>query len=179
MPQIWNEIIPDNQHNLRKTEKSQSSFTWQSMEGDCNAYALIAVNAPIMRVVYGSAAYHLRSFGHQGALYYVFLASDSLKTSREYAVFTLRTRGPKSVHTQNLASNAKSKCVFVLVAPNDRIISYTAGKLAARTKFHHVLWKTKGLARMVTSKILCKIQKWGRSRPICVHIFALLVLNLE
>ena len=37
----------------------------------------------------------LRSFGHQGALYYVFLASDPLKTSREYAVFTLRTRGPK------------------------------------------------------------------------------------
>ena len=28
----------------------------------------------------------LRYFGHQGALYYVFLASDPLKTSREYAV---------------------------------------------------------------------------------------------
>ena len=37
----------------------------------------------------------LRSFGHQGALYYVFPTSDPLKTSREYAVFTLRTRGPK------------------------------------------------------------------------------------
>ena len=37
----------------------------------------------------------LRSFGHQGALYYVFLASDPLKTLRKYAVFTLRTRGPK------------------------------------------------------------------------------------
>ena len=37
----------------------------------------------------------LRSFGHQGALFYVFLASDPLKMSREYAVFTLRTRGPK------------------------------------------------------------------------------------
>ena len=37
----------------------------------------------------------LKSFGHHGALYYVFLASDPLKTSREYAVFTLRTRGPK------------------------------------------------------------------------------------
>ena len=41
------------------------------------------------------ASDRLRSFGHQGALYYVFLASDPLKTSREYAVFTLRTRGPK------------------------------------------------------------------------------------
>ena len=81
----------------------------------------------------------LRSFGHQGALYYVFHASDSLKTSREYAVFTLRTRGPKSVHTRNLASNAKSKCVFVLIAPNDRITSYIAGQVGARTKFHRVL----------------------------------------
>ena len=56
----------------------------------------------------------LRSFGHQGALYYVFLASDPLKTSREYAVFTLRTRGPKvCVHTRNLASNAKGKCTLL------------------------------------------------------------------
>ena len=39
--------------------------------------------------------FQLRSFGYQGALYYVFLASNPLKTSREYAVFTLRTRGPK------------------------------------------------------------------------------------
>ena len=38
---------------------------------------------------------YLRSFGHQGALYYVFLASDPLKTSREYAVFALRILGPK------------------------------------------------------------------------------------
>ena len=31
-----------------KTEESQSSFTWQSMEakgGDCSAYALIELNA--------------------------------------------------------------------------------------------------------------------------------------
>ena len=40
LPQVWNEITADNQHNLGKTEKSQSSFTWRSMEGDCNAYAL-------------------------------------------------------------------------------------------------------------------------------------------
>ena len=37
----------------------------------------------------------LRSFGHQGALFYVFLASGPLKTLHEYAVFTLHTRGPK------------------------------------------------------------------------------------
>ena len=43
----------------------------------------------------------LRSFGHQGALYYVFLASDPLKTSREYAVFTLRIRGQKCAHAKH------------------------------------------------------------------------------
>ena len=42
----------------------------------------------------------LRSFGHQGALYYVFLASDPLKTSREYAVFTFAYSRTKSVHTR-------------------------------------------------------------------------------
>ena len=76
----------------------------------------------------------LRSFGHQGALYYVFLASDPLKTSREYAVFTLRTRGPNFVHTRNLASNAKGKCAFVLIAPNDRITSYIAGQVGGQDK---------------------------------------------
>ena len=77
----------------------------------------------------------LRSFGHQGALYYVFLASDPLKTSREYAVFTLRTRGPKvCTVTRNLASNAKGKCAFVLIAPNDRITSYIAGQVGGQDK---------------------------------------------
>ena len=33
MLQVWNKIIADNQHNLGKLEKSQSSFTWWSMEG--------------------------------------------------------------------------------------------------------------------------------------------------
>ena len=45
--------------------------------------------------------FHLRSFGHQGTLYFVFLDSDPLKTSREYAVFTLRTRGPKCAHAKH------------------------------------------------------------------------------
>ena len=56
----------------------------------------------------------------------------------------------KRVHTRNLAPNAKGKCAFVLIALNDRITSYIGGKLVARTKFHNVLWKTKGLARTVT-----------------------------
>ena len=51
LPQVWNKIIADNQ-SRKKTEKSESSFTWRSMEGDCNAYALIAVNVSIMRMVY-------------------------------------------------------------------------------------------------------------------------------
>ena len=41
-------------HNLGKIGKSQSKFIWWSVEGDCNAYALITVNAPIMRMVYCS-----------------------------------------------------------------------------------------------------------------------------
>ena len=38
-------------HNLGKTGKSPSSFTRKSM-GDCYAFALIAINAPIMRMAY-------------------------------------------------------------------------------------------------------------------------------
>ena len=69
----------------------------------------------------------LRSFGHQGALYYVFLASDPLKTSREYAVFTLRTRGPKVCTRETSRQTQRVSAFFVLIAPNDRITSYIAG----------------------------------------------------
>ena len=70
---------------------------------------------------------YLRSFGHQGALYYVFLASDPLKTSREYAVFTLRTRGPKVCTRETSRQTQRVSAFFVLIAPNDRITSYIAG----------------------------------------------------
>ena len=103
----------------------------------------------------------LRSFGHQGALYYVFLASDSLKTSREYAVVTLRTRGPKSVHTQNLASNAKSKCVFVLIAPNDRITSYAAGQVGGQDKISSCFMKNKRFSKNGNIKNLVQKTKMG------------------
>ena len=76
----------------------------------------------------------LRSFGHQGALYYVFLASDPLKTSREYAVFTLRTRGPKVCTRETSRQTQGGKCVFVLIAPNDRITSYIAGRVGGQDK---------------------------------------------
>ena len=68
----------------------------------------------------------LRSFGHQGALYYVFLASDPLKTSREYAVFTLRIRGPKVCTRETSRQTQRVSAFFVLIAPNDRITSYIA-----------------------------------------------------
>ena len=64
------------------------------------------------------------SFGHQGALYYVFLASDPLKTSREYAVFTLRIRGPKVCTRETSRQTQRVSAFFVLIAPNDRITSY-------------------------------------------------------
>ena len=122
----------------------------------------------------------LRSFGHQGALYYVFLVSDPLKMSREYAVFTLRTRGPKVCTRETPRQTRRVSAFLFWLRQMIALLHTSRGKLAARTKFHIVLWKTKGLARMVTSKILCKRLKWGRGRPIglCIHIFALLVLNL-
>ena len=52
LPQVWNENTADNQHNLGKLGRVKSSFIWLSMEGDCNVYALFAVNAPIIRMVY-------------------------------------------------------------------------------------------------------------------------------
>ena len=39
----------------RKIGASQSSFTWRSMEGDCNVYALFTMNALIIRMVYTQA----------------------------------------------------------------------------------------------------------------------------
>ena len=114
----------------------------------------------------------LRSFGHQGALYYVFLTSDPLKTSCEYAVFTLRTRGQKMCTRETLRQTQWLSAFLFWMRRMIALLHTSWGKLAARTKFHNVLWKTQGLARMVTSKILCKIQKWDRSRPTCIHIFA-------
>ena len=75
----------------------------------------------------------LRSFGHQGALYYVFPASDPLKTSREYVVFTLRTRGPK-VCTRETSRQTQRVSALVLIAPNDRITSYIAGQVGGQDK---------------------------------------------
>ena len=51
--ELNHEIATDNQHNLRKTYKSQSSLTWRSMEangGDGNA-STFPVNTPIIRMV--------------------------------------------------------------------------------------------------------------------------------
>ena len=87
----------------------------------------------------------------------------------------------KSVHTRNIASNAKGKCVFLFWLRQMIALLHTSRGIGGQDK---ISWcfnerKTKlGLARMVTSKILCKRQKWGRSRPIYIHIFALLLLNL-
>ena len=55
----------------------------------------------------------------------------------------------KSVHTRNLASNATGKCVFVLIAPNDRITSYSAGQVGGQDKISYCFneRKTKGLSK--------------------------------
>ena len=41
--------------------KSQSSSTWRSIKGGCNLYALMAVNAPIMRIVSASSWHVLQT----------------------------------------------------------------------------------------------------------------------
>ena len=123
----------------------------------------------------------LRSFGHQGALYYVFLASDPLKTSREYAVFTLRIRGPKVCTRETSRQTQRVSAFFVLIAPNDRITSYIAWHwrpgqnfmMFQRTKNETWFSKNGNIKNLVQ-----KTKNGARSRPVCIHIFALLVLNL-
>ena len=80
----------------------------------------------------------LRSFGHQGALYYVFLASDPLKTSREYAVFTLRTRGPKVCTRETSRQTQRVSAFLFWLRQTIALLHASRGKLAARTKFHNV-----------------------------------------
>ena len=66
--QVWKEIIAESQPQSRKIGKSQSSFTSRSKEGDCNAcnaYALIAVNVPIMRMVYSYMKYRKQEIGQK------------------------------------------------------------------------------------------------------------------
>ena len=46
MPQVWNEIIADNQHNLGKLGTVKVHSYDSSIEG-INVYSLFAVNAPI------------------------------------------------------------------------------------------------------------------------------------
>ena len=115
----------------------------------------------------------LRSFGHQGALYYVFLASDPLKTSREYAVFTLRTRGPKVCTRETSRQTQRVNAFFVLIAPNDRITSYIAGHWRPGQNFM-MFQRTKNetwFSKNGNIKNLVKVQKWGRSRPIMYTYF--------
>ena len=122
-----------------------------------------------------------RSFGHQGALYYVFLASDTLKTSHEYAVFMLRTRGLKVCTRETSRQTQRVSALLFWLRQMIALLHTSRGKLAARTKFDYVLWKTKGSARTVTSKILCKRQKWGRGRPIyfCFVSFKSCIIRLK
>ena len=80
----------------------------------------------------------LRSFGHQGALYYVFLASDPLKTSREYAVFTLRIRGPKVCTRETSRQTQRVSAFFCFDRAKWSHYFIHRVALAARTKFHDV-----------------------------------------
>ena len=80
----------------------------------------------------------LRSFGHQGALYYVFLASDPLKTSREYAVFTLRTCEPMVCTRETSRQTQRVSAFLFWLRQMIALLHTSRGKLAARTYFHDV-----------------------------------------
>ena len=60
LPQVWNKIIADNQHNVGKLGRVKvHSHVWQSMDwGDCNVYPLFVVNAPIIRMVCNKIKQH-------------------------------------------------------------------------------------------------------------------------
>ena len=75
------------------------------------------------------------SFGHQGALCYVFLASDPLKTSREYAMFTLHTRGLKVCTRETSRQTQRvSAFLFWLRQMIALITSYIAGQVSGQDK---------------------------------------------
>ena len=69
----------------------------------------------------------------------------------------------KSVHTRNIGSNAKGKCVFLFWLRQMIALLHTSRGIGGQDK---ISWcfnerKTKLLARMVTSKILRKKTKMG------------------
>ena len=129
----------------------------------------------------GKGNLYLRSFGHQGALYYVFLASDPLKTSREYAVFTLRIRGPKVCTRETSRQTQRVSAFFVLIAPNDRITSYIAWHWRPGQNFM-MFQRTKNetwFSKNGNIKNLVQKDKNGAVVGLYVYIFLLLlVLNL-
>ena len=95
-------------------------------------------NCTAVHVIHHVVCMCLRSFGHQGALYYVFLASDPLKTSREYAVFTLRTREPKVCTCKTSRQTQRVSAFLFWLRQMIALLHTSRGELAARTKFHNV-----------------------------------------
>ena len=52
LPQVWNKIIADNQHNLEKFRKSQNSFTWRTMEVVVFFTHFFAMNTSFIRMLF-------------------------------------------------------------------------------------------------------------------------------
>ena len=81
----------------------------------------------------------------------------------------------KSVHTRNIGSNAKGKCVFfVLIAPNDRITSYIAGHWRPGQNFM-MFQRTKNetFSKNGNIKNLAQKDKNGAVVGLYVYIFLL------
>ena len=65
------------------------------------------------------------------------------------------------MHTRNLASNAKGKCAFVLIAPNDRITSYIAGQVGGQDKISLCFMKNERFSKNGNIKNLVQKTKMG------------------
>ena len=99
-----------------------------------------------------------------------FWPSENVARIRRVYVAYSRT---KSVHTRNIASNAKGKCVFLFWLRQMIALLHTSRGIGGQGK---ISWcfnerKTKGLARMVTSKNLCVKDKNGAVIGLYVYIF--------
>ena len=109
---------------------------------------------------------------------FIDFAIFSIQRDDPYRVYVAYSR-TKSVHTRNIASNAKGKCVFFFWLRQMIALLHTSRGIGGQGK---ISWcfnerKTEGLARMVTSKNLCVKDKNGAVIGLYVYIF--FFVNIE
>ena len=126
---------------LIKNLAIQIDFFWNSLPKTVHFYILCLVSFQViwqtqisqkaMKLGGGTILKVFWSSGRPLLCFFRFWPFENVARIRRVYVAYSQT---KSVHTRNLASNAKGKCVFVLIAPNDRITSYIAGQVGGQDK---------------------------------------------